>query len=72
MIRGLVDEKDSNGEFTLVCDKCRTRPDQTYGAPNRGQRAYILRCGTCGKIFGQWNSPDTRDAELQELAKRRV
>lgn len=70
MIAGLVEEMGSNGDLVLVCAKCHTLPEETYGAPNQGQGAYILSCGTCGQLFGQWNTPNARAAALQALAKR--
>jgi hypothetical protein len=70
MIDGLAGVKNDKGTVVFVCSKCRTFPDQAYGAQNKDQLAYILMCPKCGRIFGEWTTIEERDNELREFAKR--
>lgn len=72
MIDGLIGMKDSDGKSVLVCDECRALPENAYGAHNKDQAAYILRCASCGKILGEWTTLRARDAELQEFSRGEV
>ncbi len=69
MIDGLAGVKNSAGTIVFVCSKCRTYPDQAYGAANKDQLVYMLVCLKCGRTLGEWVSPESRETELREFAK---
>jgi hypothetical protein len=70
MIDGLMGVKNEKGTVVFVCGKCRTPPEQAYGAQNKDQLAYVLMCFRCGQVFGEWTTTEARDNELREFAKK--
>ncbi len=56
--------------IVFACPKCKVAATSAYGAQNRDQLAYLLICEKCGDILAEWASPDVRDGELKELARK--
>ncbi len=70
MIDGLAGVKNSVGRIVFVRSKCRTYPDDAYGAPNAEQLVYLLVCSKCGRTLGEWISIEERQRELRDFARR--
>jgi hypothetical protein len=61
--------KARNGTLIFVCSTCKTPPNFTFGARDKGELALLMLCPKCGIVLGEWNSVEARDRELSEFAK---
>ena len=61
--------KARNGTLIFVCSTCKTPPNFTFGARDKGELALPMLCPKCGIVLGEWNSVEARDRELSEFAK---
>jgi hypothetical protein len=61
--------KARNGTLIFVCSTCKTPPNFTFGARDKGELAFLMLCPKCGIVLGEWDSVDARDRELSEFAK---
>lgn len=70
MIDGLMGLPTSKGTVIFVCGKCLLPPEQAFGAQNKNQLVYLLVCGKCQRILGEWASTQERDDELRAFATK--
>jgi len=61
--------KARNGTLIFVCSTCKTPPNFTFGAQDKGELAFLMLCPKCGIVLGEWDTLEARDHELSEFAK---
>jgi hypothetical protein len=45
--------KARNGTLIFVCSSCKTPPNFTFGARDKGELALLMLCPKCGIVLGE-------------------